>query len=158
MSITVKVSSDEELIKSVVYHPKVVATALPPEERLALKHRGITKMRLHPLNYYLIAYYNGDIMGAIRWSYFTNTTLEFHAYTLPKYWGMGLPKELKNVVCEQLKLLTQCTKIITFVPASCRHVQKALMNCGFVPESAIPNSIRWKSSIPEHLYIFGATI
>lgn len=155
MTLSVRESRDVEMIRSIIYNPIVARTALPPEEQLRLKTRGVDDMPLHHNNFYLLVYSDDDLAGCIRWCPFTNTTIEFHSYILPKYWGKGVPESLVKVAFQYFKDTTPFKKIITFVPSSCKHVQNALKRCEFTEEGKLENSILWKDKI-EHLHIFGA--
>lgn len=151
-------SKDEAIIKSILHHPIVARTALAPEERASLAAKGSSNVSLNPTDNFLLVYTDeNELLGMVRYSKFSNLTLEFHAYSLPTFWGTGMPIDAMLAVIQHWKTYTNYKRIVTFVPASCRHVQKTLHKSGITPEGVILNSIIWNNKVQD-MYIFGATI
>ncbi len=155
--IRISPSKDKTLIKSILYHPVLAKTALPPEDQLTLEDIGPDNMNLDMSTNYLLAYSDDNLVGLVRWSKCTNITLEAHIHILPEFWGTGTSLEVKQACFTWWREHTPYQKLITFTPDDCKEVQKALFKFGLEPEGVLVNAILWNNRI-QNLYIFGANI
>jgi RimJ/RimL family protein N-acetyltransferase len=88
---------------------------------------------------------DNEVLGLFQVRSLTKIILEAHIYLLPKYWGKDYAKRSVLALFEYVRTQTRYHKVLTDVPASCKHVIKLMKKigaeqCGYIKEGVVYNN------------------
>jgi len=105
-----------------------------------------------PISCYQGVYRDDELIGMLRYEYFSEVAVVVHIYISAAKQGKGLNPEINKAVHKHLSEHTQAMKLITTVPEPCVHVQKAIAKLGFTYEGRVTDSYVWRQKTVDLLY------
>lgn len=125
---------DEELIRSIITHPKIYPYASDDSSPAADRFRP----SMHESIYYLTPI-DSEVMGVFMLVPVNAITYEVHTCIQPEYWGKKAA-EAARLLIDWMFGNTPCRKIITHVPAYNRLAYRFAKQAGLADEGLIKNS------------------
>ncbi len=134
----------------------------PAFQEVALVDDEVAKIKQNLLSFlrdsnWLILSSGHDIIGYLRFAYFSSISASVHGYVKPKYWGLGISDEFNKKVDEWFKLNTTVFKLIVFTPRCCEQVIKAVVRMGYEIEGVMMLAVVWRQKV-ENLVILSKFI
>lgn len=141
--ITIVITKDESLIKSIVTDPVLW--------KLHGRTGEIDSYTIPEKDLWLLIKNDNDVIGLMQFTLFTYITAIAHIYILPVYHGMGMSELAIEAVKEFLKEIPDLRNIVCDVPRECNHVTKLLYKVGFQFTGLIEDGVRYNNKIQDIL-------
>lgn len=110
--------------------------------------------KLHKDSKYIGIKKDDDIIGILKWEYFTEHCISIHPYIASTFQGKGLSKEIGNFISEHLMKNTDVKKAVAFIMEPCEAAIRAAKGFGFKLEGHITKCTYWRQKLTG-IYIYG---
>lgn len=100
---------------------------------------------------------SGQLIGVIKYEWFTNIAINFHMYIRSELHGTSDVTYVANEARNHFEADEWCRKVLLMVPSSCEHIMKFAPKHGFKKEGYITQCYFWRQQ-PVDLVIFGLNL
>lgn len=144
--------TQEEISDFLMNDPNLAYMGLPDTDLIYMyEHKEYMP---HPGSMYIGIEKDDELIGILKWEYFSDVSITVHPYISSKHQNKGLAKEMAIFVKEQLMKDTKVKKILAFIMEPCEPAIRAVKACGFRQEGFITKCTIWRNELVG-IYIFG---
>ena len=131
--IEIRPTTNKEVILNILTNPTLF--------KLSGEVSRIEDFIVDPSYFFLEFLVDDKTAGLLKVRYLTAITVEAHIMILPEHHESGISLDIASKIIEFLKVNTQLSNLVTFVPSSCVHVIKYMRRIHFQLYGIISNGI-----------------
>ena len=151
----IKKATAEQVTDFFLSDPALCYLALPDEDLINLHEK---KIYIPSKEEYLFGVWEKTkLVGIVRYSFFTSTSVNLHLYIHTEAHKTQLSKDIQQQVKNYIRDYTVASKIMLMVPKPCHHVQKPAKTFGFVLEGCLTDVLIWRKELVD-VYIYSLNL